>query len=52
MLQDGGVAVKVENGQTFTGRGAGEMGQEAANFADTLAPQGDFLAYLNAVPTP
>ena len=48
VLQGGGIAVKVENGQTFTRRGAGEW-QEAAGFADAIAPQGDFLAYLNAM---
>lgn len=48
VLQDGGVAVKVENSQTFTRRGTGEW-QEADGFADALAPQGDFLAYLNAM---
>lgn len=44
----GGVAIKVENGKTFTRQGTGDW-QEAAGFADTLAPQGDFLAYLHAM---
>ncbi|MCE7981159.1 MAG: hypothetical protein DYG89_08210, partial [Caldilinea sp. CFX5] len=52
---EGGVAVKIENGKTFTRRGAGrsassaEPWQEAEGFADAFAPQGDFLAYLQAV---
>ncbi len=45
---EGGVAVKVENGRTFARRGAGEW-QVADGAVDGLAPQGDFLAYLQAV---
>ncbi len=48
VLQADGVAIKVENGKSFARRGAGEW-QEAAGFADAIAPQGDFLAYLQAV---
>ncbi|MFN8446941.1 MAG: LamG-like jellyroll fold domain-containing protein [Caldilineaceae bacterium] len=45
---DGGVAVKVENGKTFARRGTEEW-QEADGMADGLAPQGDFLSYLQAM---
>lgn len=49
LVQDeSGVAVRVENGRTFVRQGLGEW-QESDNFADALAPQGDFLAYLTAM---
>lgn len=49
VLQNAGrIAFKSENGKPFTWRGSGEW-QAADGFADTLAPQGDFLAYLHAM---
>lgn len=45
-----GVAVKVEEGQTFTRNGAGEW-QLSEDIIGGLAPQGDFMAYLAAVRT-
>lgn len=48
LQNEGGIAFKSENGKTFTRRGSGEW-QAADGFADTLAPQGDFLAYLHAM---
>lgn len=49
VLQNAGrIAFKSENGKPFTRRGSGEW-QAADGFADTLAPQGDFLAYLHAM---
>ncbi|MEZ4869224.1 MAG: RICIN domain-containing protein [Caldilineaceae bacterium] len=45
---ESGVAVKVENGKTQVRVVGGEW-RATDGFADALAPQGDFLAYLQAV---
>src|SRR5262245_26777908 len=49
VLQDAsGVGVRVENGKTWVRQGAGEW-KEAESLTDSLAPQGDFMAYMAAV---
>jgi hypothetical protein len=45
---ESGRSVRVEGGKTFTRQGAGDW-KEIDNFTDALAPQGDFLAYLQAI---
>lgn len=44
----GAVAVKVEDGRTWTREGEGPW-QESAGLTDGIAPQGDFMAFLAAV---
>lgn len=46
---DGGLGVKVEHGKTFVRQGAKGEWQENADFTEAMAPQGDFMAYLQAV---
>jgi hypothetical protein len=49
VLQDeSGVAIKIEEGKSYIRQGAGEW-QESDGVLDGLAPQGDFMAYLQAV---
>ncbi|MCB0144559.1 MAG: hypothetical protein KDE50_32055 [Caldilineaceae bacterium] len=45
---DSGVAVRVTNGQTWVRSGNGQW-QASPNLTDSIAPVGDFLAYLAAV---
>ncbi|MFN8489011.1 MAG: LamG-like jellyroll fold domain-containing protein [Caldilineaceae bacterium] len=49
LQSESGVAVKVENGKTFVRQGANGQWRENADVSGTLAPQGDFMAYLQAV---
>lgn len=44
----GGVAFKVEDGKTYTRRNGG-VWQAAESLTDGIAPEGDFLAYLQAI---
>ncbi|MDQ2997598.1 MAG: thrombospondin type 3 repeat-containing protein, partial [Chloroflexota bacterium] len=49
VLQDAsGLGVRVEDGKTWVRQGAGEWTQ-AEGLTDSMAPQGDFMAYLAAV---
>jgi len=48
LLPESGVAVRVEDGKTFTRRGFGEW-QTGDSFTDGVAPAGDFMAWLAAV---
>jgi len=47
-LPESSVAVRVEQGKTFTRQGTGPW-QENQNFTDSLAPNGDFMNWLVAV---
>jgi hypothetical protein len=48
LLDQSGAAIKVEQGKTYVRHGAGDW-QETDGLADSIAPQGDFMAYLGAV---
>jgi len=48
LLDQSGVAVKVEGGKTYTRSGAGAW-QQSAGLAEGIAPAADFMAYLSAV---
>src|SRR5262245_12812790 len=48
LLDESGAAIKVEQGKTYVRRGTGDW-QATDGLADSLAPQGDFMAYLSAV---
>ncbi len=45
---EGALAIKVENGKSYVRQAGGEW-QERTGVLDGIAPQGDFLAYLQAV---
>ncbi len=45
---DDGVAIKIENGKSYVRQKGGQW-QESEGMLEAIAPQGDFLAYLQAV---
>ncbi len=45
---ESGLSIRTEAGKTFARRGSSEW-EEIEDFTGTLAPQGDFLAYLAAI---
>ncbi len=44
---ESGLAVRVADGKSYTRQGTGDW-QESSSFSDSIAPEGDFMAYLAA----